>query len=146
MHTGGGLGITAITPSTNDTDKSNTFGDLVSQQRRNTFYEGKSGLGKPPLTHANSVNTSACGGPSINYFVGSLEAYSIGKQIGQGAYASVKLVQHKATQSCYALKVYEKYKLTDPMKKKAVQREIAVLKRVDHPNIIKMFELIDTPK
>jgi serine/threonine protein kinase len=32
------------------------------------------------------------------------------------------------------------------MKKKAVQREIAVLKRVDHPNIIKMFELIETPK
>jgi serine/threonine protein kinase len=46
----------------------------------------------------------------------------------------------------YALKVYEKYKLTDPLKKKAVQREIAVLKRLDHPNAIKMFELIDTPK
>jgi serine/threonine protein kinase len=29
--------------------------------------------------------------------VGSLDAYSIGKQIGQGAYASVKLAQHRAT-------------------------------------------------
>ena len=44
------------------------------------------------------------------------------------------------------MKVYEKYKLTDPLKKKAVQREIAVLKRLDHPNAIKMFELIDTPR
>ena len=44
------------------------------------------------------------------------------------------------------MKVYEKYKLTDPLKRKAVQREIAVLKKVDHSNIIKMYELIDTPK
>lgn len=32
------------------------------------------------------------------------------------------------------------------MKKKAVQREIAVLKRLDHPNVIKMHELIDTSR
>lgn len=32
------------------------------------------------------------------------------------------------------------------MKKKAVQREIAVLKKVSHPNIIKLVELIETPK
>lgn len=32
------------------------------------------------------------------------------------------------------------------MKKKAVQREIAVLKKVDHPNIIKLVELIETNK
>jgi hypothetical protein len=36
--------------------------------------------------------------------------------------------------------------MTDPMKKKAVQREIAVLKKVSHPNIIKLVELIETPK
>ena len=32
------------------------------------------------------------------------------------------------------------------MKKKAVQREIAVLKRLEHPNVIKMHELIDTSR
>ena len=36
----------------------------------------------------------------------------------------------------FALKVYDKYKLCDAMKRKAVQREIAVLKKVDHPNVI----------
>ncbi len=32
------------------------------------------------------------------------------------------------------------------MKKKAVQREIAVLKKLDHPNVIKMHELIETSR
>lgn len=43
------------------------------------------------------------------------------------------------------MKIYEKHRLADPMKRKAVQREITVLKRLDHPNIIKLHELIDTP-
>lgn len=32
------------------------------------------------------------------------------------------------------------------MKKKAVQREIVVLGKVNHPNIIRMHELIDTSR
>ena len=32
------------------------------------------------------------------------------------------------------------------MKRKAVQREIAVLKKIDHPNVIKLIELIDTSR
>lgn len=32
------------------------------------------------------------------------------------------------------------------MKKKAVQREIAVLRKVDHPNVIRLYELIETSK
>jgi serine/threonine protein kinase len=56
------------------------------------------------------------------------------------------MVYHKVTGDSFALKVYERYKLTDPMKKKAVQREIAVLKKINHPNVIKLIELIETPK
>jgi serine/threonine protein kinase len=42
-----------------------------------------------------------------------LDNYTIAKQIGQGAYASVKLVHHKLTGQRYAMKVYEKFKLND---------------------------------
>ena len=58
----------------------------------------------------------------------------------------MRLILHKVTGDSFALKVYEKFRLTDPMKKKAVQREIAVLKKVSHSNIIKLVELIETPK
>lgn len=44
------------------------------------------------------------------------------------------------------MKVYEKAKLADPMKKKAAQREITVLKRLQHPNVIMLHDLIDTLK
>ena len=70
----------------------------------------------------------------------------IGKEIGKGAYASVRLIQHKMSNQKYALKIYEKFKLNDPMKRKAVQREIAVLKKINHPNVIKLVELIDTSR
>lgn len=59
----------------------------------------------------------------------------------------MKLVNHKVTGQRFAMKVYEKFKLNDQMKKKAVQREIAVLKKlVDHPNVIKMHELVDSQR
>ena len=44
------------------------------------------------------------------------------------------------------MKIYEKFKLQDPMKKKACQREIACLKRLNHPGVIYLHDLIDRPK
>jgi protein-serine/threonine kinase len=44
------------------------------------------------------------------------------------------------------MKIYEKYKLADPMKRKAAQREITVLKRLANPGIIRLHDLIDTAK
>ena len=44
------------------------------------------------------------------------------------------------------MKIYEKYKLADPMKRKAAQREITVLKRLQNPGIIRLHDLIDTAK
>lgn len=77
---------------------------------------------------------------------GHIENYQIGRTLGQGAYAIVRLCLDKRDQHKYAMKVYDKYKLTDPMKKKAAQREITVLKRLSHPGIIQLHDLIDTPK
>jgi serine/threonine protein kinase len=42
------------------------------------------------------------------------------KHLGQGAYATVKLAQHRRTKVKYAIKIYPKYKLNDATKKKAV--------------------------
>ena len=58
----------------------------------------------------------------------------------------MKLVYQKQSNQRFAMKVYEKFKLNDQMKKKAVQREIAVLKKLDHPNVIRMHELVDTQR
>ena len=53
------------------------------------------------------------------YTKGLLKNYQIGKIIGQGAYAQVKLCMDRLTKTKYAMKVYEKHRLADPMKRKA---------------------------
>jgi len=75
-----------------------------------------------------------------------LDNYQIGKGIGQGAYAQVRLCLDKRNQQKYAIKIYDKFKLQDPMKKKACQREISCLKRLNHPGVIYLHDLIDSPK
>mgnify|MGYP002624670620 CR=1 FL=1 len=73
-----------------------------------------------------------------------LEKYKIGNILGKGAYATVKLVTNKLTNEKYAMKIYEKVKLNDNLKKKCVYKEIEILKRVNHKNIAKLIEVIHT--
>ena len=78
--------------------------------------------------------------------VDKLSKYEIGAMIGKGAYAVVKSVTNILTKEQFAMKIYEKEKLTDNSKKKCVYREIEILKRVKHKNIAKLIEVINAPK
>ena len=62
----------------------------------------------------------------------SLDDYIIGKQIGQGAYAVVRVGLHKPTNRKVAMKIYKKYKLVDPNRRKSVKREIKLMERMRH--------------
>ncbi len=75
-----------------------------------------------------------------------IEHYQIERVIGQGAYAEVKEAYCNIVSEKVALKMYEKYKLIDPQKKRNVIREIRVLERINHPNIVKLYDSIDTPR
>ena len=75
-----------------------------------------------------------------------MENYIIGKRIGQGAYAVVRIGLHKDTQQKIACKVYEKFKLLEPNRRKGVKREIIIMEKLDHPNIAKLYEAFDTHK
>ena len=75
-----------------------------------------------------------------------LEKYNIGNILGKGAYALVKLITDKITNEKYAMKIYEKAKLNDSLKKKCVYKEIEILKRVKHKNIVKLIEVIHSEK
>ncbi|CAJ1341111.1 unnamed protein product [Effrenium voratum] len=76
----------------------------------------------------------------------SLDDYIVGKQIGQGAYATVAFGLHKETSKKVAIKIYEKYKLLDPQRRKSVRCEIRLMERLRHPNIVEFHEALDTPK
>lgn len=63
--------------------------------------------------------------------------YVIGKELGRGRFSTVCECVNKATTVHYAVKIIEKAKI-EPEEKELLRTEIAVLKLVNHPNIIKM--------
>ena len=75
-----------------------------------------------------------------------LSNYEIGHTLGKGAYAIVKVCTNKITKEKFAVKIYEKSKLNDRSKKKCVYREIEILKRINHKNIAKLYDVINTDK
>ena len=75
-----------------------------------------------------------------------LSKYEIGSSLGKGAYATVKLVTNKLTQEKFAMKIYEKEKLNSNSKKSCVYKEIQILKKLKHKNIVKLIEVISTEK
>jgi MAP/microtubule affinity-regulating kinase len=68
------------------------------------------------------------------------------RALGSGAYATVKLATQKSTKKKVAMKIYPKYKLDDPNKKRSVIREILCMKKLEHPNTIKLLDSFETPK
>lgn len=75
----------------------------------------------------------------------SIGDYKMGKHLGAGAYASVKQAVHSATGMLVAVKIYDKHKIASATRKKSVLREVTVLQRLDHPNVLKLYDVIDSP-
>jgi len=71
-----------------------------------------------------------------------LSDYAIGHTIGKGSYAIVKVATERLTTKKVAIKTYDKIKLLDPQKKKNLDREISILQRLNHENIVKLYKTI----
>jgi calcium-dependent protein kinase len=69
--------------------------------------------------------------------------YEILEIIGKGGFGEVKKVRHKELDVIRALKVIKKQKYKTPAEIKMIKNEIAVMKLVDHPNIVKLFEFFE---
>ncbi|XP_054901255.1 calcium/calmodulin-dependent protein kinase kinase 1b isoform X2 [Poeciliopsis prolifica] len=98
-----------------------------------------------------------------------LNQYKLKKEIGKGSYGVVKLAYNEDSEQYYAMKVVSKKKLLrlcgflrrpspqgsnsqQDMFPKSMQplervyREIAILKKLDHPNVVKLVEVLDDPE
>lgn len=67
--------------------------------------------------------------------------YEIGKKLGTGAFSEVRLAVSKATGEHFAAKMMNK--TGDERNLEIIQVEIEILKRVHHPNIVKLYEVFD---
>ena len=61
------------------------------------------------------------------------------KELGVGSYGRVMLVQHKITQAKYAIKCIDKRNKINIEEKPYFRREIEIMYRVHHPNVVKLF-------
>lgn len=66
--------------------------------------------------------------------------------IGVGAYAIVQLAFDRNRREEVAVKFYERVKLMDLVKQKNYEAEVENLRELDHPNIVKLHEVIETSK
>jgi 5'-AMP-activated protein kinase catalytic alpha subunit len=66
--------------------------------------------------------------------------------LGEGTFGKVKLGIHSITGEKVAVKVLEKSKICDISDVERVTREIHILKQVRHPNLIQLYEIIETPR
>nr|KAG5706822.1 hypothetical protein BaRGS_004157 [Batillaria attramentaria] len=71
--------------------------------------------------------------------------YRVGSKIGQGSFGKVYEATHKSTGVKWAIKSINKEKAGSSALK-LVEREVSILKRVSHPNIITLNEVIESPK
>ncbi|TMW48494.1 hypothetical protein DOY81_006421 [Sarcophaga bullata] len=106
---------------------------------------------RPPLRESRRISIEKSGS-----FL-QLNQYKLMDQIGQGSYGLVKLAYSEEDSTHYAMKILSKRRLlrqaglmkrgpkkgTSPLDR--VYREIAVLKKLDHPNVVKLVEVLDDP-
>ncbi|XP_072906892.1 serine/threonine-protein kinase MARK1 isoform X14 [Hemitrygon akajei] len=71
--------------------------------------------------------------------------YRLLKTIGKGNFAKVKLARHVPTGREVAVKIIDKTQL-NPTSLQKLFREVRIMKILNHPNIVKLFEVIETEK
>ena len=69
--------------------------------------------------------------------------YLIKKTIGKGTFSKVKLGIHKLTKQKVAIKILDKSLINNNEELERISREMEILTALDHPNIIKIFQILE---
>jgi serine/threonine protein kinase len=70
--------------------------------------------------------------------------YEVKEVLGRGAFSSVKRCINKQTKKEFAVKVIKKKHL-DPKTLQNVKDEVDILHKIDHPNVVHLDAVYDTP-
>ncbi|CAD8168516.1 unnamed protein product [Paramecium pentaurelia] len=73
-----------------------------------------------------------------------LDNYIIEQSIGKGTFGKVYRGLHKPTQQFVAIKILEKSKIEQPADFTRIQREIHILRKLRHPNIVQLYEILES--
>jgi len=113
------------------------YSSIADTNKTNTPPEKPLGIG-----HLN-INFSSF----INEKTGSYNVdYKLGGVLGTGAFAQVRKVTNRKTKAVRAMKVVEKKKVSTYEEQRKFICEIQVLRQLDHPNILKLYEFYQDQK
>ncbi|XP_034471491.1 serine/threonine-protein kinase MARK2 isoform X16 [Hippoglossus hippoglossus] len=117
-----------------------TRAPLVQVIENSTAQETKPSSGRTSMPRCrNSVATTTS---EETPHIGN---YRLLKTIGKGNFAKVKLARHVLTGKEVAVKIIDKTQLNSSSLQKLF-REVRIMKMLNHPNIVKLFEVIETEK
>ena len=116
-------------------------GNNFSLDMKRKYYRNRS-----QVLETNFLNKSVdnIGQKKVNQYI-------VKKLIGRGTFGKVKIVVNSDTQAQSAMKIINKVKLKRKVFAKdknaytQIQLEVAVMKKMNHPNIVNLFEVIDDP-
>ena len=79
----------------------------------------------------------------VDLFKNNIDQYMIEEKLGEGIFGTVKLATHKLTNEKVAIKLLNKNRITKAQQT-LLSRELSILKRMNHFNIIKLYSIIET--
>ncbi|CAG9314706.1 unnamed protein product [Blepharisma stoltei] len=74
------------------------------------------------------------------------DIYRLGRCLGTGGSGEVKTCFHRETNIKRAVKIFRKDLLTNEASKANLEKEINILKTLDHPNIVRIYEYFEDSK
>ncbi|XP_026072208.1 serine/threonine-protein kinase MARK2-like isoform X4 [Carassius auratus] len=110
---------------------------VIENSSSQTHTDAKGG-GRSSVSRSRNVAPTVDESPHIGN-------YRLLKTIGKGNFAKVKLARHVLTSKEVAVKIIDKTQLNSSSLQK-LYREVRLMKFLNHPNIVKLFEVIDTEK
>ncbi|KKK13073.1 serine/threonine protein [Aspergillus ochraceoroseus] len=101
-------------------------------------------LQPPKETHTAEVDRDLITGNKL------INQYEILEELGRGEHGKVKLGRHLATRQKVAIKIVQRYSKRRRLGRLGnaedkVKREVAILKKARHPNVVSLLEVIDDP-
>ena len=66
------------------------------------------------------------------------------KKLGEGSFSKVKVALHNVLKKEVAMKIIKKSSIKDAYVAKNLEREALILSRLNHPNVVRLFEVVQS--
>lgn len=98
----------------------------------------------PATTHSTVTQSASETQKEKKLSVLESHGYYLGKTIGTGSYATVRVAHSERHEGDVAIKIVSKFSAPADYLKKFLPREIEVVKGLRHPNLIRFLQAIET--